>query len=119
VTNEPLEAILDRAARDPILEVISLLGPYGLYQLLQKHPDGPGPFRTRPLYRGICDLCLDITDLPELVERARAGLGDPGFQRSLAAARLWWKTQRPQPAPAPARIRAFEAARPAATSPSP
>lgn len=84
---EPLGDILERAARDPILEVISLLGPYGLYLLLKDHPAGRNLFKARDRYSGICDLCLDITDEPESVAAVRERIGEPDFQALLAAKR--------------------------------
>ena len=85
---EPLEAILERAAQDPVLEVISTLGPYGLYRLLQDHPTGRERFRPRSQYTSICDLCLDITNLPELVSAVRERLQEPDVQALFAARRI-------------------------------
>jgi hypothetical protein len=86
---EPLEDILERAIQDPILEVISLLGPYGLYHFLQGHPAGRELFRPRLKYAGICDLCLDITNSPDLVATIRERLRDYDAQALVAAARMW------------------------------
>jgi hypothetical protein len=63
---EPLEAILGRAKDDPLLEVISLVGPYGLYQLLQDSASRH-LYKPRRTYTSICDLCLDLTNSPEIV----------------------------------------------------
>lgn len=84
---EPLGDILERAARDPILEVISLLGPYGLSLLLKDHPAGSNLSKARDRYSGICDLCLDITDSPDSVAAIRERIGEPDFQALLAAKR--------------------------------
>lgn len=81
---EALEGILERAARDPVLEVISLLGPYGLYLLVKDHPEARGRFKERSRYTGICDLCLDITDSPQLVEAVRERIREPKVQALLA-----------------------------------
>jgi hypothetical protein len=84
---EPLDTILDRAVRDPLLEVIALLGPYGLHLLLQ----GTGVadlYRERASYSGICDLCLDLTDSPAIVTAIRNRLDDERARALLTAARL-------------------------------
>lgn len=86
---EPLEDILARAVQDPFLEVILNTGPYGLYQLLKEHPVGLARFKARPTYTGICELCQDITNDPELVSAVRERLSDGDAQRLLAVSRLW------------------------------
>jgi hypothetical protein len=72
---EPLQTILSRGLNDPILKVISSLGPYGLYLLLKNHPIA-AQFRARSEYSGFCELCLDITNEPELVSAIRERLLD-------------------------------------------
>jgi len=85
---EPLETILDRAVNDPILEVISLLGPYGLYILLQQS-ELKHLYIARKSYNSICDLCLDLTNLPEVVSTIRDQLlKDRSAQVLITAARL-------------------------------
>lgn len=86
---EPLEDILERAIHDPILEIISLVGPFGLYHLLQGHPAGRELYRARMKYTGVCELCLDITNLPDLVATIRERLRDYDAQALVAAARMW------------------------------
>ena len=86
---EPLEDILERAIQDPILEVISLIGPYGLYHLLQGYPAGRAVFHERAKYFGICDLCLDITNSPALIAAIRERLHDFDARALVAAARMW------------------------------
>jgi hypothetical protein len=95
---EPLEDILERAVRDPLLEIISLLGPYGLYLLLKDHPEARGRFKERSQYTGICELCLDINNSPDLVEAVRERLQDPKVQALFAPKR---RTEQ-QPVGAPA-----------------
>jgi hypothetical protein len=85
---EPLEAILDRSCTDPILEMLSLLGPYGLWMLLEQA--GANVKCRRPQgYTSICDLCLDLTNAPDLVQVMREQLSLPEGRALLAAARLW------------------------------
>lgn len=86
--DEPLEDILLRAVNDPLLEVIYLLGPYGLYHLLKNHPTGRKRFKTRSRYTGICDLCLDINNSPELVMAVRERLQDPDAKALVVAAKM-------------------------------
>lgn len=88
---EPLEDILARARQDPLLELILVAGPHGLYQLLKDHPVGRERFKARPAYTGICELCLDITNDPALVTAARERLADLDAQRLRVAAQLWMK----------------------------
>ncbi|AAU92989.1 radical SAM/SPASM domain-containing protein [Methylococcus capsulatus] len=88
---EPLEDILARAREDALLELILNAGPHGLYQLLKEHPVGQERFKARPAYTGICELCMDITNDPELVAAARERLADLDAQRLRVAARLWMK----------------------------
>jgi hypothetical protein len=86
---EPLEDILARGAADPILEAISLIGPHGLYRLLQSHPGGSSSVAPRRRYSGVCELCLDINGSPDAVEALRERLEDQDAQILLAAARMW------------------------------
>jgi hypothetical protein len=85
---EPLEDILARGAADPILEAISLIGPHGLYRLLQSRPGGAG-IEERSRYSGVCELCLDINGSPEAVAALRERLECSDAQILLAAARMW------------------------------
>lgn len=90
-SEEPLEDILARARQDPLLELILVAGPHGLYQLLKDHPVGRARFKARPAYTGICELCMDITNDPELVNAARERLADLDAQRMRVASQLWMK----------------------------
>lgn len=87
--DEPLEDILGRAVRDPILELIHNLGSYGLHLLLKDHPLGKTRLKLRNGYTSICDLCLEVTNDSELVAAIRSRMHDPDVQPLLAAARLW------------------------------
>lgn len=91
---EPLDAIFERAVRNPVLEALELIGPYGMIQLLKDHPATKQHFYQRPRYTGICELCLDITDTPELVAALNTRLADADAQMLLAAARLWLREDR-------------------------
>lgn len=92
---EPLEEILERAIHDPILEVISLLGPYGLYHLLQEHPSDRELLRPRSEYAGICELCLDLTNSTDVITSIRNRLRDHDAKVLLAAARMWSANRKP------------------------
>ncbi len=84
---EPLEDILERAANDPILEVLSLVGPYGLYQLL--HQSGKGYlYKDRASYTGMCDLCMDLTNSVEIIAAIREQLKQDEGQALVTAARV-------------------------------
>jgi MoaA/NifB/PqqE/SkfB family radical SAM enzyme len=84
---EPLEEILERAIRDPILEVISLLGPYGLYQLL-KDSGAEHLHRSRSTYNSICDLCMDLTNSPSIISTIRNQVTERKAQAMLLVARM-------------------------------
>jgi hypothetical protein len=85
---ESLGAILERGRRDPILKAISLVGPFGLYQLLKKTDRYEEVFQRRRHYNNMCDLCLDMTDLPDVVTRLRARLSDADGRAMLMAAEM-------------------------------
>jgi hypothetical protein len=91
---ESLDAIFERAVKNPLLEALSLIGPYGMIQLLKDHPATKQHFFQRPRYTGICELCLDITDTPELVAALQTRLEDADARMLMAAARLWLKEDR-------------------------
>jgi hypothetical protein len=86
--SEPLSNILRRAMSDPLLEAIGLIGPHGLLMLLES--DGESRVPRRSTYSSICDLCLDLTNSPDLVALIRRRLGEPNGRRMLAAARIWF-----------------------------
>jgi hypothetical protein len=85
---EPLDDILARGARDPILEAINLIGPFGLYRLLE-NAKATSNVVTRRRYSGVCELCLDLNGSPETVAALRERLEDRDAQMLLAAARMW------------------------------
>lgn len=93
----PLEEILARGAHDPIVEAISLIGPHGLYRLLQDRGGGPR-IGTRRRYTGICELCLDINGSPDIVAALRERLEETDARILLAAARMWVQREKPLPA---------------------
>lgn len=102
---EPLEDILARGSADPILEAISLIGPHGLYTLLQGDAEAARRFQPRRKYSGICELCLDINNSPPLVAALRRRLNERDAQIMLAAARMWAKrAPRQQPGRVPPPI---------------
>jgi MoaA/NifB/PqqE/SkfB family radical SAM enzyme len=96
---EPLEQILERAVHDPVLEVISLLGPYGLYLLL-KESDARDLYQERSSYSTICDLCLDLTNSMEMIAAIRAHITDTRAQALLTAARMLVGQETSEPEPA-------------------
>jgi len=100
----PLEEILQRAACDPILEAISLIGPHGLYRLLQEEGNDGSRIEPRRRYSGVCELCLDINDSPAAVAALRTRLEASDAQILLAAARMW--AEEKQVSPVPERTRA-------------
>ena len=93
-TAEPLEDILARGLKDPILEIIYNLGPYGLLQLLKGHPIGRKRFKARAAYTGVCERCLDITSDPVLMAALRERLLDKDAQRTRRRVHSVAKTQK-------------------------
>jgi MoaA/NifB/PqqE/SkfB family radical SAM enzyme len=88
VFDEPLESILARAQEDPILEAIERIGPYGLFQLVKDSPGLRDILPKRAAYTGICELCLDLCNIPEVVQRLRERLSDRDAKALVAAARM-------------------------------
>lgn len=86
---EPLENILERGVKDTLLEMIHLLGPYGMTLLLKEHPEGNKYFKPGKSYSGVCELCRDLTDSPELVRILREQIQSLKSQRRISAARVW------------------------------
>jgi len=85
-----LREILLKAKEDPILEIIALLGPYGLFRILKdKFPLINIPERSR--YSSICDLCLDILNEQQLVEKLRGYFMEKDGKSFLVAARMMRK----------------------------
>ncbi len=86
---ESLGTILRRALEDPVLDLIHNLGPYGLYHLLKDMPEKETPkVKKRGRYASICELCLDLTNDPLLVDTIRQTLSNADIQRLVAASRL-------------------------------
>jgi hypothetical protein len=77
-----LAELLDQHERDPILDTIRTKGPAGLRDELLRTPGFEG-YPIRASYRGICDLCHQITRDDRAVATLRERLGRP----ELAAAR--------------------------------
>ncbi|NYF78406.1 MoaA/NifB/PqqE/SkfB family radical SAM enzyme [Granulicella arctica] len=90
--DEDLDSILHRAVRDPLVEAISSIGPYGLFQLIKDEPSLRGLLPVRDRYTGICELCLDMNDVPAVVQRIRERLDDDGVRMAIAAAHLYSQT---------------------------
>lgn len=87
---EQLEDIFARAVTDPLLEVLGILGSYGFYELLKGHPLEQKMLRKRTNgYSTICDLCIDVTNDPELVEAVTKRLEDQDAKTLVAAGKLW------------------------------
>jgi len=87
--NESLESIFHRAVRDPIFEAIATVGPHSLFNLIKNDPSLSDILPERSHYTGICELCLDMNDLPTLVERLRERLSETRVSKVLAATRLY------------------------------
>ncbi|HET7378576.1 MAG TPA: nucleotidyltransferase family protein, partial [Gaiellales bacterium] len=75
LADRPLSALLDQHARDPILETIRTFGVERLRDELLQTP-GFERHTLRPVYRGMCDLCLDLTSNAAAVAALRERLSD-------------------------------------------
>lgn len=75
LADRPLSALLDQHASDPILETIRTFGVGRLRDELLQIP-GFETYPLRPVYRGMCDLCLDLTSNPAAVAALRTRLND-------------------------------------------
>ena len=89
--DESLDSILGRAENDPILEAIHMVGPYALFQLLRKDARVGDLVPVRERYTSMCETCLDINHLPEVVARLRERLTDMDVRAMMMAARLYHK----------------------------
>ena len=87
--DEELDSILYRSVRDPLLEAISTIGPYGLFQLIREDPNLRNLLPKRDRYTGVCELCLDMNDVPEVVQALRSRIGDHEITTMLVAASLF------------------------------
>ncbi len=93
--DEDIDSIFHRAVNDPILQAINDIGPYGLYQLIENDPDLHDILPPRARYTGMCELCLDLMDLPEIVGRLRQRL-DKDENRILMLAARMYRTASPE-----------------------
>ncbi len=87
--SESLDTILHRGSRDPILEAISIIGPYGLLQLAKDDPTLQSIMPRRDRYSSMCEACLDLNDVPAIVEKLRARLTTEDARNLLVAAKLF------------------------------
>src|SRR5882757_6937896 len=88
-SNESLETILHRGARDPILEAIFTIGPYGLMQLIKDDPELRGILPKRDRYTSMCEACLDMNDIPAVVDKLRERIASDDGRTLLIAAKLF------------------------------
>ncbi len=86
---ESLDAIFHRAVRDPLLEALATVGPNALFQMVRNDPSLAGVLPIRPQYTGVCEMCLDMNEVPAVVERLRARIGEPRIHALLTAHRLY------------------------------
>jgi hypothetical protein len=86
---EDLDSILHRATNDPLLEAILNIGPTGLYHLMKNEPDMQDLLPTRKRYTGVCELCLDMNNTPEIVQRLRERMDSDDIRKLLVAAHIY------------------------------
>ena len=84
---ESLATLVERHERDPILDTIRTKGPAGLRDELRRTP-GFESHVFRSSYRGICDLCHEITRDEKAVTALRERLARPDLT---AARRAAWQ----------------------------
>jgi MoaA/NifB/PqqE/SkfB family radical SAM enzyme len=86
--NENLDSIFNRSVNDPFLEAIGTIGPRGLFDLIKNDPSMQDILPRRDRYTGICEACLDMSDIPAVVQRLRERLSDSQLGSYLVAARM-------------------------------
>jgi hypothetical protein len=88
--DEDLDTIFNRAVRDPLLEALATIGPYGLMRLIKDDPSIQDilPIRAQG-YTGMCELCLDLNNIPEIVEHIRERLSTFQMRTMINAAMLY------------------------------
>ncbi|WP_263382643.1 radical SAM protein [Granulicella arctica] len=87
--HESLDSIFERATNDPILEAIATIGPHALFNLIKDDPELVGVLPIRERYTGICELCLDMNDVPAVVNKLRARVSESQVSRLITALRLY------------------------------
>ena len=91
ISEESLDSIFHRAVRDPIIEALSTIGPYGLFNLIKDEPSLRNLLPRRDRYTTMCEVCLDINDIPEVVSQIRKCLASDDARTLLLAAKLYHK----------------------------
>lgn len=86
---EDLDSILHRAVNDPVLEAIGTIGPYGLYSLMKNDPSMRDILPVREKYSGVCELCLDMGNVPELIQMLRERMNEHDIKVMLSAAHMY------------------------------
>ena len=87
--NEDLDAILHRSVRDPLIEALIDIGPYGLIQLIKDDPALRNILPVRDRYSSMCEACIDMNDVPAIVEKLRERLSSDDARMLLVAAKLF------------------------------
>jgi hypothetical protein len=87
--DESLDSIFHRAVRDPILEAIGTIGPHALFNLIKDDPAMQGILPVRDRYTGICELCLDMNDVPAVVNKLRERVTESEINSLITAIRLY------------------------------
>jgi len=86
-SDESVDEQLKKHADDQILETIRVLGPLALKRELEQLEDFQDyPFKDE--YRGMCELCLQVTSDPEAVAALRERLSEPARRAELLARKL-------------------------------
>jgi Radical SAM superfamily/4Fe-4S single cluster domain len=85
--NDDLESMVLAHAQDPILETIRVLGPAVLQQELLQIP-GFESYPVKANYRGMCEICREITSDPKAVEALRERLSQPERRAALLGQKL-------------------------------
>jgi hypothetical protein len=88
VNGESLGTILARGQKDPVLEAINRIGPFGVHQLLKDDLRFQGLMTGRKAYTGMCELCLDLCNNPHVITLLRERLNLQDALALVSAARL-------------------------------
>ncbi|WP_263383334.1 radical SAM protein [Granulicella arctica] len=90
--DESLESIFSRSVNDPLLEAISNVGPYALFNLIKDEPSLKDTLPVRSSYTGICEVCLDLSSVPEVITKLRERISEPAVNRLMSAMSIYYKS---------------------------
>lgn len=86
--HESLGNILRKAKSSPFVMALNNIGPKGIVELAKKNGFGH-LLRRRSEYTGICEVCIDICNSPEIASRLENSFNDPELKLKLIAGQVY------------------------------